>query len=313
MKKIKLIPIIMICITMLFGCGNSSSMPYDDYMLSDNYSSMGFSESKDMFTVDNSSSMTIDSYETTQSESIMSNSDENTINGAKLIRDVYIDIQTTDLDKIVEEMKTRTNKFGGYIQNIQVYNYTNRRDYNLDIRVPYSQVDLFLEGIEDYGVINNISDNTKDITLTYAGIETRLENLNIQHKRLLELLDNAESLTDVIALEERLSEVETELDTYTLEIKNYDNLINYSTISMSISEYDYVFSNVDRSVFGRIKSGMSDNLYELKEDFQNIFIWFIVHIPNIIIFIVICSLTIFVVKKCKKKIKIKKKIDKKTE
>ena len=290
----------MACAMCLSGCGRNASV-YD------NSSAMNTSVAYDSMAFTGASSQAVSYSQNKQEYEFKESADVDSVDldgvatdGAKLIRNVYIDMETTDLDKVVSEMKGRTAGCGGYIQNVQVYNYSSRRDYNLDIRIPYAKVDTFLEGIEEYGVINDISDNTQDVTLTYAGIETRLKNLNTQHQRLLELLENAETLTDVIALEERLSDVETELDTFTLEIKNYDNLINYSTVSVRISEYDYVSSPVDKSVFGRIKSGMSDNLHDMKEDFVDFLVWFIVHIPNIIIFSVWCTLAVFIVRKIRK-------------
>lgn len=310
MKNIKILPVILICVLCMSACGSSS---YDNYSSPVNsiasYDSISFSGASAQTSYSSKGDFNVESVAVDTASEVETNNDA-TMSGAKLIRNVYIDMETTDLDKVVEEMKGRTSKYGGYIQNIQVYNYTNSRDYNLDIRIPYAQVDTFLDGIEEYGVISSINDSTRDITLTYAGIETRLENLNTQHKRLLELLEGAESLTDIITLEERLSDVETELDTYSLEIKNYDNLINYSTISMRISEYDYVSSHVDKSVIGRIKSGMSDNLHNIKEGFFDIVVWFVVHIPNIIIAVACIAIIVFVFKKIRKHFPKRKKKNK---
>ncbi len=304
MKHIKIIPICLIMVMLLSGCGSSVGISSDSYSYAPSKNMEGMSFNSMTATGATSDSVSYDSgvmEESAPTEFPSSNTDESVINGAKLIRDVYINMETTNLDSLVEEMEKRTADLGGYIQDVNMYNYTNSRNYDMNIRIPYTKVDTFMDGIEEFGTVNNISDSTRDITLQYADAETRLKNLNKQHERLLELLDKAENLTDVIELEARLSEVETEIDSYSLEIKNYDNLVNYSTISLSIEERDYVSRNVDNSLWGRIISGLSDNLYELKEGLFDFIVWFIVHIPNFIIFAIIITVVVFVCKKIRKK------------
>lgn len=323
MKNIKIIPIILIIGMLLSGCGSTYSGGNINYPSQKNTEGIAF----DSISMSGSSSWN-DSYDTgtyteesiaTEVPSQNSNSNESVLDGAKLIRDVYINMETTSLDSLVDEMEKRTSKLGGYIQDINLYNYTYSRSYNMMIRIPYAKVDSFLDGIENFGTVNNISDSTRDITLQYADSETRLKNLNQQHERLLGLLEKAENLTDIIEIEARLSEVETEIDSYTLEIKNYDNLVNYSTISLNIEEKDYVSANIDNSLWGRITSGLSDNLYEIKESFFDLIVWFVVHIPNLVIWGIVIITIIVVFKRIKKKpfkllkINIKKKNNEKNK
>lgn len=313
-KFTKVIPVILVATMLLSGCGsamyeNGASVDYshpssNSYSSSKDMSGMSF----DVVATAGSSSADGGSYDSASYEEAMpseetalNSSDESVLEGAKLIRDVYINMETTSLDSLVEEMSKRTSNLGGYIQDVDLYNYTYSRSYSMIIRIPYSKVDSFMDGIEEFGTVKNISDSTRDITLQYADSETRLKNLNQQHERLLNLLEKAENLTDVIEIEARLSEVETEIDSYTLQIKNYDNLVNYSTISLNIEERDYVSANVDNSLWGRITSGLSDNLHELKEGFFDLIVWFVVHIPNILIWIVVIFFIIVVFKKIKKK------------
>lgn len=310
----KLIPVFLVTTILLSGCGSSNY----SRATADNVS---YSSSKNMaFNTMMTEGASVDGgyYEETAYDSIAESApqqnNDSTLNGAKLICDVYINMETTALDEVVEEMEKRTTDLGGYIQDVNLYNYSNSRNYNMTIRIPYTKVDTFLNGIEEFGTVSNISDSTRDVTLQYADSETRLKNLNQQHDRLLDLLDKAENLTDVIEIEARLSEVETEIDSYSLEIKNYDNLVNYSTITLSIDERDYVSANVDNSLWGRITSGLSDNLYDLKETFLDFIVWFVVHIPNIVICAIVIFIVIVVFKKIKKKpLKIFKKKNNKEE
>lgn len=228
---------------------------------------------------------------------------EGSIRGAKLIRNVDISMETTKYAETVKSIKGKVREFDGWIQNSDMNHYSDMRTKNVTIRLPYKQVDKFLEEIGEYGTVQSVSDNTRDITLQYADSETRLKNLKTQHKRLLELLETAERLEDIISLEDRLSQVESEIDTYSMEIRNYDDLVDYSTVNISITEKEHI-TETDKTFIGRVVSGLSDNLYSLKVAFVDFAVYAIVHIPN---FIILCILVLIASKISKVMNKRKKK------
>lgn len=229
--------------------------------------------------------------------------EEGLTKGAKLIRNVDISMETTKYSETVKSVKRKVREFDGWIQNSDMNHYSDMRTKNVTIRLPYKQVDKFLEEIGEYGTVQSVSDNTRDITLQYADSETRLKNLKTQHKRLLELLETAERLEDIISLEDRLSQVESEIDTYSMEIRNYDDLVDYSTVNISITEKEHI-TETDKTFIGRVVSGLSDNLYSLRVAFVDFAVYAIVHIPN---FIILCILVLIASKISKVMNKRKKK------
>lgn len=320
MKKITklIIPLMLFTLT-LTGCGASSkdTMYQESFDTTINSSTAGSNSNQD-FNISYDSSMestkgeiSNNSQFETMPESSIDNSidtSNTTIDGAKLIRNIDLYLATTEFDSLVKSIKEKVNTYNGYIQSSDLRTYSTRYQ-DIVVRIPYKNVDLFLSGIEEFSTIESISDETIDITLQYADITTRIENLEQQHTRLLELLETATDLSYIIQLEERLTEVETELDSFKLEIKNYDNLVNYSTIRIHIDETKYISPVEDETIFGRIKSGLSNNLYEIKENAIDLFVYIIVNIPNIIISIIYLVILIFIFKIIRKyirKIRIKK-------
>lgn len=225
--------------------------------------------------------------------------------GAKLIRTVYLSLDTENFDDAVALVEQKTNQAGGYIQSSDLYDYSYGRSQDIVVRIPYEQVDEFLEGIDVYGTITQKSDYTEDITLQYSDTETHIESLETQHQRLLELMEQAESMEDIVTLNERLTAVETELDSYQKQIRNYDNLVNYSTISVSIQEQEYVTEIEDKTIGGRIASGLSQTMYNIKAFFSNLLVWFVVSLPVLLIVAVLIVIIIFIIKgmikRCRKK------------
>jgi hypothetical protein len=216
--------------------------------------------------------------------------------GAKLIRSVSISFDTEQFDDAVTLVEQKTSQTGGYIQSSELYDYSYGRSQEIVVRVPYEKVDEFLDGIDAYGTITHKSDSVEDVTLQYSDVETRIENLETQHQRLLELLEQAEDLEDIIILNDKLTSVETQLDSYQKQIRNYDNLVNYSTITFSIQEREYVIQTEDRTIWGRITSGLSETMYNIGTFFSNLLVWFVVSLPVLLIIAVFIAVIVLIIR-----------------
>lgn len=218
--------------------------------------------------------------------------------GAKLIRTVDISLETEQFDDAVRLIEQKTAEAGGYIQDSQLYDYSSgMRNQVITVRVPYEKVDGFLAGIDEYATIRSKSDTTQDVTLQYADVETHIESLETQHKRLLELMAQAENIEDIITLNREITEVEAELNSYKKQIRNYDNLVSYSTITVSIKESTYISPVVeDTTLWSRMTSGLSDKMHDIGEFFADLLVWFVVNLPIFLILAVIVVIHIVIIK-----------------
>lgn len=225
--------------------------------------------------------------------------------GAKLIRTVNLSINTEHFDDSVKLVEDKVDALGGYIEYSELYDYSYGRNQTIVIRIPYDKVDLFLDGVDAYGTIGHKSDNTEDVTLQYSDTESRIESLETQHKRLLELLEQAEDLENIIILNDRLTEVEWELDSYKKQIRNYDNLVRYSTISIDISEKEYIAPVEDETLWSRITSGFSNTMHNLGVFFSDLLVWLLASSPILVLLAIIVVLHIIIIKaiirSCKKR------------
>ncbi len=231
--------------------------------------------------------------------------------GTKLIRTVSMTIETQQYDELLQQIKDRTNEAGGYIQSSNSGNGYYGRNAYVEVRVPYDKVDAFLENIGNYGTVKSTNDNTEDVSLQYSDTEAHIANLKTQHERILALMENATELEDIITLNQELTRIESELDSYQKTIRNYDNLVSYSTISIDITETSYSTPAVeDDSIGSRIASGLSDTMHNLATLFGDLLVWFVVNLPIFIIFLgipaIICLIIFLIVRANIKKSRAKK-------
>lgn len=81
------------------------------------------------------------------------------------------------------------------------------RHASMTVRIPTKHLEAFLQAAQASGNVVSQSETTEDVTLQYSDVESRKKSLEIEQERIWALLEKAESLESVIALEERLSEI----------------------------------------------------------------------------------------------------------
>ena len=105
-------------------------------------------------------------------------------------------------------------------------------------------------------------------------------------------------MEDIIAIESRLSQVRYELQSYGSTLRTYDNRVNYSTVSIDISEVERVTPVIEeRTFFEEIQYRLSDNLYDIGRGMRNFAIWFISSLPYLVIWALIIIVLVCLVRK----------------
>ena len=198
----------------------------------------------------------------------------------KLIKTYNFGIESTDIEKTTSLIREKTEKYGGYIENSYVYDGGDYANYT--IRIPEENADAFINDTDEFGTKTYQSESREDITLSYYDTASHIEALKVQHERLLTLMESAEEIDDIVALEERLSDVEYELSSYESTLKIYDNRVEYVTVNMDVSRVSVVSAVGDDSFSDRIKKGLLSNLNDLGSFFVELAILIITGLPYII-------------------------------
>ncbi len=256
----------------------------------------------------------------TQSSSDKGNNAGNTegIIQRKVIKTASLEVQTREFDSFIESLNAKIEEFGGYLENANVtgnniYGTSSRVAY-FTIRVPEDKLQPMMDSVGTFGTVTNSSYNEEDITLGYADVESRIKTLTTEQETLLGLLEKAAYLEDIIRLEERLSQVNYELETYKSRQRTYDNKISYSTLNVNVREVMKIANVVEaepKTLGERIAQGFKDNMLNIRESVEAFIVWFISYIVNIVLFVaIVTGLTLIVIRYCKKHPAILKKTNK---
>ena len=224
---------------------------------------------------------------------------EEPTSGRKLIRTIDLNLQTQDMDGLLSTIDQRVSELGGYIESSWqsgAEGYTNSRSADIRVRMPAERTDEFLETALTGAVVTYRSESTEDVTLRYTDMEARMEALRIEQERLMELLAEAESIDSVIAIESRLSDVRYEIESIGSQLRSYDDLVTFDTITISIAEVKVIESGGEASFSDRVRTGFAKNLTELSKGLEDLLILFIINLPLILILAVFAVLIYIIVK-----------------
>lgn len=205
----------------------------------------------------------------------------------KLIRTMELEVETDALDELLGFLDEKVAHLGGYMEERSVRNgsatATRRYRYaNMTIRVPVDKLDQMVEHIGRESNVVNSTENADDITLSYVATESRIKALEVEQQRLLELLAKAGDMSDLLQIEARLTEVRTELEEVASRLRLYDNLVDYGTVRLSITEVQ-VFTPVEReTVWQRIGAGLKENWAALTQGAENLFVFLVTSLPYLI-------------------------------
>lgn len=217
----------------------------------------------------------------------------------KLIRDVSMEVETQDYDGLLAQVTGSVEALGGYIESSGMDHYGGGpRSGYLTIRVPQQELDGLLGRIGEAANVLSRSEQVKDVTLEYVDLESHKKALLTEQERLLELMGQAETVEDIIAVEGRLSEVRYQLESMETQLRMIDNQVDYSTLRLSVTEVERLSLTESgrESVWETIGRGFSENVYRVGVLLKELGIGLVVNLPFIIIIIAAVTLALLPVR-----------------
>jgi len=224
MKKRKLLSVLllMLFLTACGGAGNSNSAP----------AAAGEQVSDESGWADVPQTDQISDYN--ESSTVPANT--------KMIYSADISMETREYEQAEQAVGEIVGELGGWFESRSTYRGGGYRSLDCTIRIPVKNYYLFLERVGQAAHVTRQDEYTDDVSEVYYDNESRLATQRTKLERLQALLAKAENMADIISLESAISETELEIEHLTGSLRNYDSLIDYSTITLRLQEV-YRLSN----------------------------------------------------------------------
>ena len=226
----------------------------------------------------------------------------------KIIYSGWASIETLEFDQTLADISRLIDEIGGFIQSSHVSgnDYHSSRGFRsaeFVIRIPSDSFGPVMEGLDRFGNVPYSSTNANNITMQYVDTQARLTAREAEEARLLELLSQAANIEDLLTIERHLSNVRYEIESLTGTIRNWDSLISYSTLTLSISEVRlYTDREAADTPYGQqLVNAFNNSLAGLARFFMGAFRFLVGAFPVLVVLAVLAVPVAVVVRRVKRK------------
>lgn len=157
--------------------------------------------------------------------------------GLDLIRTGAIDLRARDHADAVGRARAATRSAGGTVVGEESARGASRVSTTLTLRVPAARFDALMAALAEIpGDVDRRSVRVDDVTRPVADVTARLRVRRAAEARLVELLAQARSVEDVLAVQTRLDAVREEIESADAQLRALRTDVALSTITLTVYE-----------------------------------------------------------------------------
>jgi hypothetical protein len=213
----------------------------------------------------------------------------------KIIKEGEISFETDNVNDTRKAILSALKNAGGYISedNENVNGADNQKQYVLNIRVPAKNFDTFLGSVTASATrIDNKNIRMRDITTEYIDTKARLDNKKLLEQRYLALLKQAAKMSDMLEIENKLSEIRSDIESTQGQLNYMDKQVSYSSLSITFYTKQAEQVNAGNGFGYKFKQAVSGGLNFL----QGLFFGIVALWP---LWVVVLAITLFVMARTK--------------
>ena len=154
-----------------------------------------------------------------------------------IIRTGYLTITVHHADETASALEDVATAYGGAVTNRSLSQHNGVVSGFVTLSVDEAQFETAIKEIKALAlVVESESVNADDVTETVIDLEARLATAKAEETRYLEILGQAQSVEDILLVEQNLARVRSTIERYEGQLKYYEQRTSYSTITVSLSE-----------------------------------------------------------------------------
>lgn len=220
------------------------------------------------------------------------------VNPDKIIYSADATVETTDFETTVAAVNELVAAHGGFVESSSVNgaNYysiarghSSTRSASFTLRIPSEDFNEVMNSLSTLGNVPYTSCYSENISSRYYDAEARLSTYKTQEQSLLKMMELAESVEDIIAIEDKLSDIRYNIESLQTTLNSWDRQVNYSTIRLEVNEVrEYTPEPEEKISYGReLWQSLCDGLESVYEFFKDFLVWFVGALPTLIVLAVL--------------------------
>jgi hypothetical protein len=159
--------------------------------------------------------------------------------GNRIVRTANVDLEVGqgELNKVVNQATDVVVRAKGiYVGSSTAVPAGEPASGQVTFRVPVDAFEPVLRQLKGLGTYRGEESSTDDVTTQYVDLTGQLTAWRAQERVYLRLLDRARSVTDVIAVQNQLQQVQSNIERLQGQLKHLEDQSSYSTIVLRLTE-----------------------------------------------------------------------------
>jgi hypothetical protein len=157
-----------------------------------------------------------------------------------LIKTLKVSMSVKDTRQAADEIQTwigmtdpRSSSAGVDYEQAGNNLYTITLSFSVEANL-YPQIEPYLRDYASHhgGQLLSLTESVQDVTNDYIDTQSRLTNLKGEQARLLELLSHAQALGDIISIQDKLTDVEGQIENIEAHLKALNDQVTFYTVTL---------------------------------------------------------------------------------
>lgn len=92
-----------------------------------------------------------------------------------------------------------------------------------------------------------------------------------------------------------------QLESYTSQLRTYDNQVDYSTVNVTIREVERETKSEPETFWGEVREAFSNSLYRIGQESRGLAVWFLGVTPYLLLWAVVIAAVVIVGRRIRKR------------
>lgn len=152
----------------------------------------------------------------------------------KITHNLSLTLEVAAINDSVARISKEVQQLGGYVVESQQNGSDNHSSAHLTLKIPADKLNGLRDSLSTWGKILDQHMLANDITNQYYDSQVRLQTLETEEKRYLEILNQAKTVEDVLKVENALGNIRQQIEQLKGQLKLWNNMVDYSTVNLQL-------------------------------------------------------------------------------
>jgi hypothetical protein len=153
----------------------------------------------------------------------------------QVISTASISLEVQAVDTAISQIQGIAESLGGFLEQMSSSGGEDAEQATVTIRVPQAQFFTAVDKLQALGKVQSQNVGTQDVTEQYIDLNARLKSAQEEEQSLLSLLDKTQTLSDIITLDQELTQVRSNIESIQGQLNYIERRVDLATIDVSLS------------------------------------------------------------------------------